>query len=678
MHLNKLRLGLAVTAGAMAMASAYAANVESVTFNNFNPAMTSTPTAGTLLQWTVGGGYNMGRIRYTGDTTEINGVTGDWVADNAMYSVFPGGAPAFDKNPISPITGYVGTQTFDGDFLINAGAAVPVSGVFKFYVRNTFDDSPAGIDSVMNLTINITDEDTGGPTPPANTNVGSVTPGVVADTTAALNISSGGVAWFKFTVTTASDNAGAKTLDITTNGSGQDLDFVLYDSAGTFMIYRDGSSPLWEPWMSFGGVGIDRPAPGGETLNGSDGQIAPGVYYLACGRYYMGSSTSPWVATSTGSGAYAGSVKFHTDLLAPPPPPPTPIYEQLIHTAGAAGGDGLSVLRGSFDGGFTNYDRMAADEFTATGTWNVTGVSGSFINQGGLTPTNVEVVFYQQTGTGEPGAVIASYDRPWSAVTLYSEGTYFGYPTKRYLVDLGGTEVFAAGTYCVMVRPYAATGNNFFWMTSDPTYPITGNPAYYQAGPNTLGVDATWPFTWTQTGMGGIFTTPHDFAYALYGSIGGGNTVTGTVDFGNVGPTYNSGPFPGSIPVSFRDAANNEIATGSASYNAVTGAFSASVPGAVTVPYRVSFKLGFWLRKTLPNPADPAAPLGNYNFGTVAPAVGDADDDNEITNADYSIWAFGNGNSVAPNTDADFDGDGEITNSDYALWAGNNGLSGDN
>ncbi len=156
------------------------------------------------------------------------------------------------------------------------------------------------------------------------------------------------------------------------------------------------------------------------------------------------------------------------------------------------------------------------------------------------------------------------------------------------------------------------------------------------------------------------------------------NTVTGIVDFGNVGPTYNTGPFPGTIPVSFRDAANAEIATGTASYDAITGAFSAVAPPAVNVPYRVSFKLGFWLQKTMPNPADPAAPVGNYNFGTVAPLVGDADDDNEITNGDYALWAASNGSSVAANTDCDFDGDGEITNSDYALWASTNGNSGDN
>ncbi|HRJ27062.1 MAG TPA: hypothetical protein PLO61_06090, partial [Fimbriimonadaceae bacterium] len=150
--------------------------------------------------------------------------------------------------------------------------------------------------------------------------------------------------------------------------------------------------------------------------------------------------------------------------------------------------------------------------------------------------------------------------------------------------------------------------------------------------------------------------------------LSGSNVVTGTVDFGQLTAAYNTGAnLPSSIPVSFRDAANTEIATGSATYNPVTGAFSATVPGSVTVPYRVSFKQGFWLRKTMPNPSGAATPLGNYNFGTVTPLVGDSDDDNEVTNFDYSLWAAANGNSVTANTDNDFDGDGEITNFDYSL-----------
>ncbi|HRJ27047.1 MAG TPA: hypothetical protein PLO61_06015 [Fimbriimonadaceae bacterium] len=56
---------------------------------------------------------------------------------------------------------------------------------------------------------------------------------------------------------------------------------------------------------------------------------------------------------------------------------------------------------------------------------------------------------------------------------------------------------------------------------------------------------------------------------------------------------------------------------------------------------------------------------------------GDVDGDNEVTNADYSLWAFYNGSFVAPHTNGDLDGDGEVTNADYAIWAFNNGLLGD-
>lgn len=170
-----------------------------------------------------------------------------------------------------------------------------------------------------------------------------------------------------------------------------------------------------------------------------------------------------------------------------------------------------------------------------------------------------------------------------------------------------------------------------------------------------------------------------NFCVTRIKSVSNEPTVTGTVDFGQLGGApYNSGVnLPTSIPVSFRNAANSEIAIGSATYNPVTGAFSVEVPGAVTVPYRVSYKHGFWLRKTMPNPADPAAPLGSYDFGTVAPLVGDCDLDNDITNGDYSIWASQNGGEYSANTESDFDGDAFITNGDYALWAANNGNSGD-
>ncbi|HRJ26305.1 MAG TPA: hypothetical protein PLO61_02200 [Fimbriimonadaceae bacterium] len=67
----------------------------------------------------------------------------------------------------------------------------------------------------------------------------------------------------------------------------------------------------------------------------------------------------------------------------------------------------------------------------------------------------------------------------------------------------------------------------------------------------------------------------------------------------------------------------------------------------------------------------------NNTTVNVAVVSGDADGDNEITNADYSIWAFANGSFVTPGSNGDFDGDGEVTNADYSVWAFNNGTLGD-
>ncbi len=182
------------------------------------------------------------------------------------------------------------------------------------------------------------------------------------------------------------------------------------------------------------------------------------------------------------------------------------------------------------------------------------------------------------------------------------------------------------------------------------------------------------------TGYGYNNLTARDEALLWTQPLSVPNTLSGTLDLGQLGGTpYNSGAnLPATLNISYRDAANTEIAVGTATYNPVTGAVTGTVPVAVNVPYRISVKVGFWLRKTMPNPADPAAPVGNYNFGTIAPLVGDSDDDNEVTNFDYSLWAAANGNSVTANTDNDFDGDGAITNFDYSLWAANNGALGDN
>ncbi len=515
----------------------------------------------------------------------------------------------------------------------------------------------------------------GVPTPPTATDLGILTVGTNSQV---FSNTASQVKWFKFELDAAANQTRFLDIDMNNSNNGTiDYDFALYNSAGTPISYVDGKASSYEPALSYGGESVPRaPLTNTFAFAGQSGLLPVGTYYLAVARFAL-TPGNYFQATTSGTGVGTNlPVRFTLgDIVVPAAIRYVQPMSAINNTPNVV--NNMSDVYGILvTPDFS--DRQVADDFTVGGTgWTVNLVEGSFTRNGGdaaVAPTAVTVTFYQKTA-GLPGAVVST-----ETVAAYTvqNGGYFGNTSsiQRYRVPITPVNL-TAGDYFVMVQPNSTINN--FWFASSPDTAIAGSPAVFQKGAASTGpTDATYPASWTLSGNS-PFLTPMDLALKIEGTVNApAFTASGIVDFGNVGPTYNTGPFPGSIPVSFRDASNAEVATGTASYNAVTGAFSASVPGAVVGPYRISFKLGFWLRKTMPNPADPAAPLGNYDFGTVAPAVGDADDDNEITNADYSIWAFGNGNSVAPNTDADFDGDGEITNSDYALWAGNNGLSGDN
>lgn len=102
-----------------------------------------------------------------------------------------------------------------------------------------------------------------------------------------------------------------------------------------------------------------------------------------------------------------------------------------------------------------------------------------------------------------------------------------------------------------------------------------------------------------------------------------------------------------------------------------------SVPTSLRGTFDVAIQGPAWLRKRYPNVviSDLGSPWIVVNL-----VPGDADGDNEVTNADYSIWAFCNGASLGePLYDprVDWDGDGEVTNADYSIWASQNGQVGD-
>ncbi|HRJ28091.1 MAG TPA: hypothetical protein PLO61_11370, partial [Fimbriimonadaceae bacterium] len=399
------------------------------------------------------------------------------------------------------------------------------------------------------------------------------------------------VKWYKFTLDAPVNLS--RFLDIHQPSVNQNYDYVLFDNSGNPLNYVNGPSTPGanSPYFSFGGQdNIRAAASNTRAFAGHDGNLAAGTYWLAVARVGL-TIAAPFNVTTTSTVTVANvPVQFTLGDVTPP----AVLYAQRLSSISQFPwlGTGASTFYGILSG-TDNYDRQLADDFTISdpGGWTVSTVEGQFTRATETVfPTNVRVTFFQNSG-GVPGTQVASEVVPWASVTNV-DGGIFGTANvlSRYRVPITPVNL-ASGSYFVSIQPYSpgpTTTANSFWFSSTPNSPVVGAPFAYRKGPDTSGaLDATWPTDWTASGSG-VFSVPHDLTMRLEGTVNApSNVVSGTVDFGQLTAAYNTGAnLPTSIPVSFRDGGNSEIATGSATYDPVTGAFSASVPGAVTVPYR--------------------------------------------------------------------------------------------
>lgn len=196
------------------------------------------------------------------------------------------------------------------------------------------------------------------------------------------------------------------------------------------------------------------------------------------------------------------------------------LWTQGPHVPGATGGDGLSTLLGTLDNGVNTWDRQIADDFAVGGPgWIVNSVSAHFVQftNGDANPvTGVNVTFFEKTGAGGVGAVVANAMNV--AVNVANgPGTYFG-RTERIVTASFDSIVLNPGDYFVKFQP--VVNHNWFWLTSTPTNQF-GSFAHIRRGPlASAGIDGTWPTDWTQTGQGNpVFANPHDVAFSIDGQV---------------------------------------------------------------------------------------------------------------------------------------------------------------
>lgn len=193
------------------------------------------------------------------------------------------------------------------------------------------------------------------------------------------------------------------------------------------------------------------------------------------------------------------------------------LYNQAPHTPGAAGppaGNGIS--------NFTNFsteDREIVDDFTVTGLgWvinqvDITGVWDSvpFTKDpaGGF-----EVAFFSKNGNQPDPNAIAPQISTNFVGSMTGVSYIFGggqYESRHWLIDINPVTLLP-GDYYVMIQPI--DGQNFFQLTSTPTYPIYGTPMFLRSG--TPGGPYPPGPSWTP-GIA-VIGDNHDLAFSLHGT----------------------------------------------------------------------------------------------------------------------------------------------------------------
>lgn len=294
---------------------AAAVDKESVTFNAWQPVQTALANieTGTLRTnvFTVGG-YNLGKIKFSGNVTEINGTTFDYGTESRVRVKMPDGR--YKDISFTTTADYTGTLAFNGEFGLGMGTAAPFGGgTWNFYYINTYDDTPAGgvPDCEANVTFTLTDEM---PTPPG----GVIDLGDVHSLSRTDFHNSGDVMWFRvnMTVGTAPD----KYVDFDTNGTttflggtyDNDTYMAIFDAAGTLLNQDDddGEGGIGTSLLTFGPGAGDRGDGGmpGSLYDGRDGDLTAGAYYIAVSGWPM-TLGDGFVATT--SSIHSGDVVFN-------------------------------------------------------------------------------------------------------------------------------------------------------------------------------------------------------------------------------------------------------------------------------------------------------------------------------------------------------------------------------
>lgn len=247
-----------------------------------------------VVNHTNAGGYELGRIDYSGSMQAVSART--WRSDARILMTAPDGT-TFTIRPFTSGQTYT-SANFSGSFFLPASTPSAGDWTFRFYEE--IDDSGTGVDSTVTLNVTWTDE---APTPPAAIDTGIVL--ASRRTLPAVTMPFSGIQWYRLDLRQPIRRVARTFLDIEVHsvtlgpGSGstfgRDTEIALYDSTGQLVVSDDDGGDAYLSQLSFGAPG--RGVVGSsDPLDGQDGDLVPGVYYLAVGSYDLVCGPERWEA----------------------------------------------------------------------------------------------------------------------------------------------------------------------------------------------------------------------------------------------------------------------------------------------------------------------------------------------------------------------------------------------
>ncbi len=274
-----------------------------------------------------------------GELTEVN--TGTFATEATIRmenDAYPG---IFYATDLTAATGYTGTYicvagtvrpwTTNG----GNGGTIPVGSAWNLEFYETFDDGGVGVDETganIDYTINQP------PSPPTNTDLGTVTEG--NPLVATINsLAAGEVAWYKFTLASDVNAASDQWLSIWTGESTLDTEIGLYRPDGT-LANSDDNSGAGNLSAFLYGIMPGDPSSGYDIGTPDATLLTAGTYYLAVAEFNA-TFAGDFGVTSTGLGG--GPVSLHLSRGTVLYPFNSGLLAGPYDSAGAPGDAGNSV-----------------------------------------------------------------------------------------------------------------------------------------------------------------------------------------------------------------------------------------------------------------------------------------------------------------------------------------------